>query len=199
MSLAITGSLLLLSPIQALAEGDITFGQYQSGEMAELPAGESAYTVISVSTEEELAQLAENCQLDAWSRDKCIRLENDISLEEYTDLMIPSFGGIFDGGGHRISNLELIQAGSAQGLFRYVQETGRVQNLEVSGRVFPEGTRSQVGILAGVNYGHRCFQAVRYRFLRRKVYRQSFHCGASNPFLLRLPAHTSRAMRHCFS
>lgn len=154
MSLAITGSFLLLSPIQALAEGDITFGQYQSGEMAELPAGESAYTVISVSTEEELAQLAENCQLDAWSRDKCIRLESDISLEEYTDLMIPSFGGIFDGGGHRISNLELTQAGSAQGLFRYIQETGRVRNLEVSGRVFPEGTRSQVGVLAGVNYGY---------------------------------------------
>lgn len=154
MSLAMTGSLLLLSPMQALAESDITFGQYRSGELADQAASESAYTVISVSTEEELAVLAENCQLDTWSRDKYIQLENDISLTEHRDLMIPSFGGIFDGGGHKISNLELTQAGSAQGLFRYIQETGRVRNLEVTGRVLPEGTRSQAGVLAGVNYGH---------------------------------------------
>lgn len=154
LSLAITGAFLLLSPMQVLAEGDTTFGQYRSGELADQPAGENAYTVISVSTEDELAELAGNCQLDAWSRDKYIRLENDITLTEHRDLMIPSFGGVFDGGGHRISNLEITQAGSAQGLFRYIQETGRVQNLEVSGRVHPEGTRSQAGVLVGVNYGH---------------------------------------------
>lgn len=144
---------LLIPPIQAGAESGTDFGQYLSGELADRPAVESDYTVISISTEEELAELAENCQLDSWSRDKYIRLENDISLKEHTDLMIPSFGGIFDGGGHRISNLEIIRAGSAQGLFRYIQETGMVRDLEVSGKVLPEGTRSQVGVLAGVNYG----------------------------------------------
>lgn len=140
--------------MQVLAESDTTYSQFRSGELADQPAGESDYTVISISTEEELAELAQNCQLDSWSRDKYVQLENDISLKEYTDLMIPSFSGIFDGGGHRISNLEITQAGSAQGLFRYIQETGRVRNLEVSGRVLPTGTRSQVGVLAGVNYGH---------------------------------------------
>jgi len=154
MSLAMTGVFLLFPPMEALAEGDVTFGQFRSGETADAPADESAYTVLSVSTEEELAELAENCQLDAWSRDKYIRLENDIILKEHTDLMIPSFGGVFDGGGHRISNLEITGAGSAQGLFRYIQVTGRVRDLEVSGRVLPEGTRSQAGVLAGVNYGH---------------------------------------------
>lgn len=154
MSLAITCVFLLLPPMQVLAESGTSFQQYLSGETADQPDGESDYTVIAVSTEEELAELAVNCQLDSWSRDKYIQLENDISLKEHTDLMIPSFGGIFDGGGHRISNLEITQAGSAQGLFRYIQETGKVRDLEVSGKVLPEGTRSQVGVLAGVNYGH---------------------------------------------
>lgn len=153
MSIAMAGALLLSSPIQAMAESGLAFGQYLSGESAGQPAAESAYTVISVSTEEELAEIAENCRLDTWSRDKYIQLENDISLKEHTGLMIPSFGGIFDGGGHRISNLEITRAGSAQGLFRYIQETGKVRGLEVSGRVLPEGSRSQVGVLAGVNYG----------------------------------------------
>lgn len=154
VSLAVTCTFLLLPPIQALAESGTAFDQFLSGELADQPASESDYTVISISTEEELAELAENCQLDSWSRDKYIQLESDISLKEHTGLEIPSFGGIFDGGGHRISNLEITQAGSTQGLFRYIQETGRVRDLEVSGRVLPEGTRSQVGVLAGVNYGH---------------------------------------------
>ena len=153
MSLAIVGVLTLVTPLQVLAENDTTYSQFQSGEKADKSAGEDSYTVISVATEEELAALAKDCQLDVWSRDKYVQLENDIVLKEYKDLTIPSFGGIFDGGGHRISGLEITQAGSAQGLFRYIQEKGVVRNLEVSGRVLPEGTRSQVGVLVGVNYG----------------------------------------------
>ena len=153
VSLAVIGVLTLVPPFKVLAENDTMYSQYQSGEKAGKPAGEDSYTVISVSTEEELAALAEDCQTDVWSRDKYVQLENDIVLKEYKDLTIPSFSGIFDGGGHRISGLEITRAGSAQGLFRYIQEKGVVKNLEVSGRVLPEGTRRQVGVLVGVNFG----------------------------------------------
>ncbi len=153
MSLALISVFAVSEPLSALAETETSYSQYQSGEGAQKPSNESSYTVISVSTEEELAALAQDCQLDVWSRDKYVKLENDISLKEHTDLTIPSFGGIFDGGGHRISNLEISQAGSAQGLFRYLQSTGTVRDLEVSGKVAPDGTGSQVGVLAGVNYG----------------------------------------------
>ena len=153
VSLAIISVLTLIPTFQVLAENETAYSQYRSGEKSAKPAGGDSYTVISVSTEEELAALAENCQIDVWSGDKYVQLENDISLKEYTELTIPSFSGVFDGGGHRISNLEITRAGSAQGLFRYIQETGVVKNLEVSGRVTPEGTRSQVGVVAGVNFG----------------------------------------------
>lgn len=149
----VLAGMLLLQPVQAFAEEDILFNQYQAGTGAVPPASEDEYTVITVSTEEELVRLVEDCQLDSWSRDKYIQLQDDIILTEHVDLSIPSFGGIFDGGGHRISNLEITRAGSAQGLFRYIQESGMVRNLEVSGRVLPGGTGSRVGLLAGVNYG----------------------------------------------
>lgn len=139
-------------PVQA-AEGQ-TYGQYIAGSEAEgIPQEESGYTLICISTEQELAQLAENCKLDSWSRDKYVKLEADIILQEYRSISIPSFGGIFDGGGHRIQGLELTAPGSRTGLFRYIQESGTVKNLQVEGRVSPEGSGSQAGILAGVNYG----------------------------------------------
>ena len=101
---------------------------------------ESEYSKISVSTEEDLALLALDCQLDAWSRDKYVVLENDIVLKEHSGLSIPSFGGIFDGGGHTVSGLELTAEGSVWGMFRYVQEGSVVRNLSVSGTV---GSRRQ--------------------------------------------------------
>ena len=150
--LCAAGLLSRPTPVQA-AEGQ-TYGQYIAGSEAEgIPQEESGYTLICISTEQELAQLAENCKLDSWSRDKYVKLEADIILQEYRSISIPSFGGIFDGGGHRIQGLELTAPGSRTGLFRYIQESGTVKNLQVEGRVSPEGSGSQAGILAGVNYG----------------------------------------------
>lgn len=154
ISLALAGILTWQCALPAAAAESPAFGQLISGENArEQRLPESEYTVISVSTEEELEELARNCQLDAWSRDKYISLESDIALEEYRNLSIPSFGGIFDGGGHTISGLELTADGSAVGLFRYVQDGGVVRSLSLSGTVAPGGSRSRTGLLAGVNYG----------------------------------------------
>ncbi len=131
-----------------------TFGQYMSGEtMQGIPETEGEYSVISISTEEDLALLAQNCLLDSWSQDKYIKLENDIILQKYTSIMISNFAGIFDGCGYKISGLDIRQAGSSYGLFRYIQSSGEVKNLSVMGKIAPEGSKNRIGILAGVNYG----------------------------------------------
>lgn len=130
-----------------------TYEEYRSGQGAGLPDRESGYTEIHISTEEELAALATDCALDSWSRDKYVVLDGDIVLSGNSEIVIPSFGGIFEGGGHKISNLRIETAGSAQGLFRYIQEGAEVRSLSVSGRVQPGGSQNRVGILAGVNYG----------------------------------------------
>lgn len=154
ISLTLAGALFLQDALPASASGAASFENLISGENARAERKpESEYSRISISTEEDLASLALDCQLDAWSRDKYVVLENDIVLKENCGLSIPSFGGIFDGGGYTVSGLELTAEGSAWGLFRYVQEGGVVRNLSVSGTVAPGGSKSQLGILAGLNYG----------------------------------------------
>ena len=153
VSLALCAALLLPAPRTARAAGsDKTYEQYRSGGEAG-QRKESDYIQIHISTEEDLAELAENCELDSWSVDKYVILDGDIVLKEHSGLMIPGFGGIFDGCGYGISNLELENSGSGVGLFRYVRQGAVIRNLSVSGRVHPGGSQSQVGILAGVNYG----------------------------------------------
>lgn len=138
-------------PTTALAKNQYpTYQEYQSGaDKAEM----QEYSVIEIATEADLAQLAENCKLDSWSLDKHVKLTADIVLKEYAQLSIPSFGGIFDGGGYSITDLRVTETGSAAGLFRYIQKSGTVRNLNVVGKVIPDGSQSQVGGIAGHNYG----------------------------------------------
>lgn len=145
-------------PLSAAAASYTTYEDYRSGAAGK-EGGETAkrmeteYILIEISSEEDLAQLAENCLLDSWSCDKLVKLTADITLQENTDLSIPDFNGIFEGDGHTITNLRINRRGSATGLFRYVQEHGVVRNLNVEGNVTPEGSRASVGGIAGCNYG----------------------------------------------
>ena len=118
-----------------------------------LPAWAAPPDAVTISTAEDLRQLAKSCSLDTWSRGKTVTLTADVDLggEEFTP--IPTFGGVFLGQGHTISGLCLTAPGSAQGLFRYIQPGGIVRDLIVKGRVTPGGTRSSVGGIVGDNAG----------------------------------------------
>ena len=119
----------------------------------EAEEAEPQYKEITLSTAEDVQKLAKLCRLDSASRNLKVTLDKDISLSGYPDLEIPTFGGVFDGCGHRITDLNISAKGSARGLFRYLQEGGVVQNLEVSARVLPQGSATQAGGLVGVNSG----------------------------------------------
>lgn len=119
----------------------------------EAEEAEPQYKEITLSTPEDVQKLAKLCRLDSASRNLKVTLEKDISLSGYPDMEIPTFGGVFDGCGHRITDLNISAKGSARGLFRYIQEGGVVQNLEVSARVLPQGSATQAGGLVGVNSG----------------------------------------------
>ena len=106
-----------------------------------------------ISTAEELMELSVNCALDKWSEGLTVVLDNDIDLAGVDFYPIPTFSGVFDGGGHTIKNMKTATNGSHQGLFRYIQEEGTVKNLNVEGTVSPEGSQNQVGGIVGVNYG----------------------------------------------
>ena len=137
--------LLVLSlPVTALAE------EAQDNEEG---------TTLRIARRQQFLDFAENCRLDSYSRNLSVILLTDIDLTGVDFSGIPIFCGNFDGNGHTVSGLSITRDGSNMGLFRYVDASGVIQNLTVSGAVTPDGSRSAVGGIAGHNAGkiQNCF------------------------------------------
>lgn len=115
---------------------------------------EDAPAELRIGSEAEFLTFAENCRMDAYSQNLSVILESDLDLGGMEFAGIPIFCGTFDGGGHRISGIDLRPEGSDQGLFRYLTATAVVRDLEVSGDVQPGGSRVGVGGIAGSNAGY---------------------------------------------
>lgn len=118
-----------------------------------LPMARGAAEEITISSAEDLLDLAKRCSLDVWSRGKTVRLTADLDLEGAEFTPIPTFGGTFLGEGHSIKNLHVTAAGSNMGLFRHLQEGAVVQDLHVTGSIRPAGSAVNVGGLVGSNAG----------------------------------------------
>lgn len=118
-----------------------------------LPAVQAQTDWIDISSVEAFLTFAEDCRLDSFSRDKSFRLTADLDLTATEFDGIPIFCGTFDGNGHKITGICIDGAGSAKGLFRYVQPGATVQNLTAEGVVSPAGSKTQVGGIVGYNGG----------------------------------------------
>lgn len=114
---------------------------------------ESEAIVITIDSAEALVELSENCVFDSYSNGKVFELTTDIDLSGSGFMPIASFGGVFRGNGHTVSGLYLDKAGGDIGLFRFVEPSGVIENLKVRGTVQPEGSRKNVGGIAGTNRG----------------------------------------------
>lgn len=116
-------------------------------------------TTLRIARRQQFLDFAENCRLDSYSRNLSVILLTDIDLAGVDFSGIPIFCGNFDGNGHTVSGLSITRDGSNMGLFRYVDASGVIQNLTVSGAVTPDGSRSAVGGIAGHNAGkiQNCF------------------------------------------
>lgn len=116
-------------------------------------------TTLRIARRQQFLDFAENCRLDSYSRNLSVVLLTDIDLAGVDFSGIPIFCGNFDGNGHTVSGLSITRDGSNMGLFRYVDASGVIQNLTVSGAVTPDGSRSAVGGIAGHNAGkiQNCF------------------------------------------
>lgn len=116
-------------------------------------------TTLRIARRQQFLDFAENCRLDSYSRNLSVILLTDIDLTGVDFSGIPIFCGNFDGNGHTVSGLSITRDGSNMGLFRYVDASAVIQNLTVSGKVTPDGSRSAVGGIAGHNAGkiQNCF------------------------------------------
>lgn len=107
----------------------------------------------AITTIDDLSEFARKCKTDSWSRGKTFVLQADLDLSGMNFEPIPTFGGIFDGGEHTISGINMSKKGSYVGFFRYVQSGAEVKNLKLSGTVTPDGTKKYVGGIVGENSG----------------------------------------------
>ena len=128
---------------------------FAEGESESEPETKETY---HIGTVDELLQLADYCRLDSWSENRTVVLDTDLEVTGSGFTGIPSFSGVFEGQGHVISGLSLVDDGSVIGFFRYVQKEANVRDLVVRGRAMPSGSRTTVGGLAGSNAGtlHNC-------------------------------------------
>ncbi len=109
--------------------------------------------VIRVASAEVLLAVAAKCDVDSWSENKQIELLEDISLEGTGFEGFPVFAGTFNGNGHTISGFRIRGNGYADGFFRYITNTGVVENLKLSGAVESENEEECTGGLCGINAG----------------------------------------------
>lgn len=106
-----------------------------------------------INSIEDLLALAESCAVDTYSQNVTVLLQADLDLTGSGFSSIPTFGGVFEGGGHTISGLELSANRSHTGFFRYIQPGAVVRELNISGSVKPGGSAQYAGGIAGNNAG----------------------------------------------
>lgn len=152
LALAAATALTLTLPAYA-AEAKKTEDSKKTEEETAASEEQTTFTQVYISSAKDLADLAQRCRLDSASKRLKVTLTKNISLTEYPNLEIPTFRGVFDGGNHKITGFTIDADGSAQGLFRYIQEGAVVKDLEVVGRIIPGGSATQIGGIAGVNAG----------------------------------------------
>ena len=108
---------------------------------------------IRIASADDLIAFAKNCSLDTWSVNKKVILTEDISLLGKDFDGIPTFGGIFDGQDHTITEFNISDGISYVGFFSHLQQTATVSNLSVSGTIIPAGSQIMVGGIVGDNEG----------------------------------------------
>jgi len=109
--------------------------------------------VVTINSVEDLKQAAKQCRLDTYSQNKRFELTTDLNLSEEDFENFPTFGGTFHGNGHTISGFFREFEGSNQGFFRYVQESGKIEDLILIGKITSNGSSTNIGTIAGVNRG----------------------------------------------
>lgn len=118
-----------------------------------MPAVFAEEADVKITNTEDFLNFAQRCRLDSYSQGLTVSLEADVDLNGTDFAGIPIFSGTFYGNGHTISGLEITGHGSEKGLFRYLTQTAAVQQLHVTGKVVPQGSRSNIGGIAGCNAG----------------------------------------------
>lgn len=152
------GAELLSMPVYAAEENTETAAVIEDMETTAVtdavsPDAAGTDAVVHIRSLEDYIAFAQNCRYDAWSEGKTVYLDTDLAFRPGESVIIRSFGGNFEGGGHTISGFVIDGYDAGTGLFGTIRENGAVRGLKVSGAVKPAGIQTRLGGIAGSNYG----------------------------------------------
>ncbi|MDO5564525.1 MAG: GLUG motif-containing protein [Eubacteriales bacterium] len=102
---------------------------------------------IEINDIKDLEELSKRTNIDSFSKNKKIILNNDIDVLNSKFKSISNFSGHFDGNSHTIKGFKVQNASSIVALFLNVKEGAIVENLNFEGRIESDGTQN---ILAGI-------------------------------------------------
>lgn len=141
------GSIPYIDMLTVYAQDEV-----QDGSDIQNEDGEKTETVY-ISTVDDFLEFAANCYIDSWSMNKRIELRSDLDFTGRELVMVPVFDGYFDGNGYTISGIDFTGEGYVTALFRYVEEHGVIDNLNVNGNIAALDEQECVGGIVGSNYG----------------------------------------------
>ncbi len=148
-----TAALLAVTLMLSGTEGICGFAEQRQILQPEVSAEMAETEVMVIRSVEDFLEFSKNSTRESYTKGKQFVLEADLNLQGVDISPIGVFAGVFDGKGHEITGLEILSSGSNLGLFRYIQEGAVVKNLSVCGSLRPEGSRRNIGGIAGVNRG----------------------------------------------
>lgn len=108
---------------------------------------------FTVYDEKDYLKLVKLCKTDTNSADLVVELKNDIDVSKIKFAPIPTFSGTFNGNGYTVDGVNITSKGSYKGLFRYIEKGATVRDLNVRGKVYPDGSKEYVGGIVGQNSG----------------------------------------------
>lgn len=113
----------------------------------------SENTVVFIESAADMINLANNADIDSYTKGKTFILTKDIDLMGYKFTNIPVFAGVFDGKYHSIRGVTYQGNGYVTGLFRYIDQGAVVQNLTVYGNIEAVNDEEITGGICGINEG----------------------------------------------
>ncbi len=124
----------------------------EAGETSETVEVSAPTTQITIGSTSEWNMIAKQCQNDTYSLGKTFVLIDNLYFEDDFE-PFPYMNGNFDGGGYSISGIHITGMNSDTAIFRYVSETGCIENLNVEAIITADGTAKNIGGVVSHNEG----------------------------------------------
>ena len=137
----------------AIQGASLSFNKLDLDTLSVSRDSSSSNTVVYIRSASDMLELAENADIDSYTKDKTFILTEDIDLMGLKFKNVPVFAGTFDGKGHYIRGVTYDGNGYVTGLFRYITQGAVVENLNVYGNIEAVSDEEITGGLCGINEG----------------------------------------------